>query len=221
MSVSSEWLGRRRARPTGVVIAGLLVSTGAYADSFLSDPLDTRSVLLTHARGLSDPGDPNCVLPALALTLVQAVDLALCRNPATRSAWAAARLQAAELGIAEATRFPTLSATGSENWVSGPRLATTDGGVSLVNGEQRTADAALNLSLTLFDFGGRRARISSARHLLDAAAATASSASARSKAGRWRARSWRCRSAGWRAPNPCREPRRCPDSAESGRRWPA
>ncbi len=169
--------GAARAWRICAALGGGLLAAGAAAQSLVSDPLDTRAVLGSHARGVPDPGDHSCALPATALTLADAVDLALCRNPATRNVWAAARQQAAVLGIVEATRLPTLTATGGENWVNGPRLATTRDGVSLVDGGQRTADAALNLSLTLFDFGGRHARVASARHLLDAAAATANSVS--------------------------------------------
>ena len=167
----------REQRPpwrAAVLAASLLAGGSAAAGTLLSDPLDTRAALSRGSYGFADPGARDCALPGGPLTLGEAVDLALCRNPATRGAWAAARQQAAALGIAEASRLPSVTATGSENWIRGPRLAST--GV-LLEPEQRTADAALELSLTLFDFGGRRARVASARALLDAASASASSVS--------------------------------------------
>ena len=121
MGVSSDRPGQRRARPIGAVLVAMQVSTGAYAGSILSDPLSTRSVLSGHALGPADPDEPNCALPEPGVTLSQAVELALCRNPATRSASAAANQQATQLSIAEATRFPTLSAAGSENWLNESR----------------------------------------------------------------------------------------------------
>jgi outer membrane protein TolC len=173
MNHVSPGRGHRRAASVAVGFAVGLVAATAGAASLISDPLGTRSVLESNAHGFADPGDPACALPAGPLALGQAIGLALCRNPATKGAWAAARLQAAELGIAEAARFPTIDATGSDSWIKGPRLSST--GTALVDGSQRTEDAALNLSYTLFDFGARHARIASARHLLDAAAATANS----------------------------------------------
>src|ERR1019366_6857204 len=48
---------------------------------------------------------------------------------------------------------------------------------AIVSTPQNSRDAAINLSWVLYDFGARDGRISSARHLLDAAAATANSVS--------------------------------------------
>jgi TolC family type I secretion outer membrane protein len=102
------------------------------------------------------------------------IDLALCRNPATRSAWAAAHEQAAALGSAESAWLPDISATGSATRTFGTHQ--DDNGV-IDSADQNTKDAAINLSWTLFDFGSRGGRIRSARYLLDAAAATVSSVS--------------------------------------------
>jgi outer membrane protein len=165
-----------RRRVAVATVAGIVLAAAARAASPVADPLNTQSVLRGSAGDVAQDAT-LCALPSGVLALGKAVELALCRNPATRAAWAAAREQAAALGIAEAAWLPNLSATGSENWIAGPRLVTEPGGAELVRASQRTADAALNVSYTLFDFGARRARVSSARHLLDAAAATASSAS--------------------------------------------
>ena len=163
-----------RAWCAAAALTSLLLAGPLAAATLFSDPLDTRAALSSGTHGFSDPGERDCALPGGTLSLGQAVDLALCRNPATRGAWAAARQQAAALGIAESSRLPSLIATGSENWIRGPRLTSTG---ERVDAPQRSADAALELSLTLFDFGGRRARVASARALLDAASASASSVS--------------------------------------------
>ena len=60
-----------------------------------------------------------CSLPPTALTVAQAVDLALCRNPATRSAWAFARAQAASLGEAESAWLPQVNVSAADNHTQG------------------------------------------------------------------------------------------------------
>ncbi|SRR5579871_342004 len=168
----------RRAR-SGIasLLLGACLASAAAAADLLGDPLGTQQRLDSGSAGLPDPGERRCDLAATALALGEAVQLALCRNPATHAAWAAAHQQAAALGIAEATYLPSIGATGSENWASGPRYVGGATGFTLDAERVRTEDAALNLSLTLFDFGARHARVSSARHLLDAAASTANSVS--------------------------------------------
>ena len=153
-----------------VAAALLCVSTTAAAGPF-SDPFGTGGAIAPRAPGLEDPTGRECALPAGPLTLSTAIDLALCRNPGTRASWAAARQQAAALGIAESAWLPSVTASGAENWSDNPR--TIGAGSTM----QRTADAALSLSWTLFDFGGRESRIAGSRHLLEAAASNAGSAS--------------------------------------------
>ena len=159
----------------GLLAAGLVAAAPAVP---AIDPFGTETGL-HRAGGAAVPPGRDCALPAGPLELATAVDLALCRNPATRAAWAAARQQAAALGVAESQWLPSLTGTASET--------RTDGSVRLLSGtttpgasaqvSQRTTDAALNLSWLLYDFGGRGARIGSARRLLDVAAASADSAS--------------------------------------------
>jgi TolC family type I secretion outer membrane protein len=139
--------------------AGLIVIMAAIAGSIAA----------------ADPTDPigrDCSLPPGALSFPTAVDYALCRNPTTRGAWAAAREQAAALGVAKSAWYPSLSATGSETRISGQHVDTTG---TNVDSWSRTGDATINLNWTLYDFGGRTGRIASARSLFDAAGATANS----------------------------------------------
>jgi TolC family type I secretion outer membrane protein len=120
----------------------------------------------------TDPIGRNCTLPPGPLSFPTAVDYALCRNPTTRSAWAAAREQAAALGVAKSTLYPSLSATGAATRSNGQQFDVTG---NPINGWQNTADATIDLNWLLYDFGGRSNRIASARHLFDAAGATAHS----------------------------------------------
>jgi outer membrane protein len=159
-------------------MASLFLSLPAGADPksdlFQPDVFRTGAALRQRTPGLADPLGRDCAPPEGAMTLSTAVDLALCRNPTTRSAWANARQQAAALGGAQSAWLPSISATGEESRDFGAHADATG---LITSSPQNTRDAALNLSWTLYDFGARDGRITSARHLLDAAAATASSIS--------------------------------------------
>jgi TolC family type I secretion outer membrane protein len=156
-------------------MAGAIIPLCAAADPLSGvlepDVFRTESALHQRAPGLADPLGRDCALPTAPLTLPAAVELALCRNPTTRAAWAAAHQQAAALGSAQSAWLPSLSATGEEERAYGEHVDSTG---FIVDTPQNTRDAALNLSWTLYDFGARDGRITSARHLLDAAAATVS-----------------------------------------------
>lgn len=145
-----------------------------YSDTFQPDVFGTRGALAKRTEGLRDPAGRFCALPAQPLTLAAAIDLALCRNPTTRVAWAAAREQAAGLGRAEAGWLPTISSSGSLERTYGPHQ-DANGEVTTI--DQTTKDAALNLTWTLYDFGARRARVEATHRLLDAAAFAVRSAS--------------------------------------------
>jgi outer membrane protein TolC len=156
------------------MLAAAVLSFPAFADPqsdlFQPDVLRTGAALQHRTAGLTDPLGRDCALPAGALSIAAAVDLALCRNPSTRSAWASAREQAAALGQAESAWLPTVGATASETRDYGEHVDATG---NLDSSPQNVRDAALNLSWTLYDFGGRGGRIRSANRLLDAAAKTA------------------------------------------------
>lgn len=154
----------------GALAGAAIVLPAAAGEPF--DPFQTDAALHQRTPGLNDPIGRDCAPPIGALTFAAAVDLALCRNPSTRAAWAAAREQAAALGIAESAYMPQVGATGAGLRQFGDHA---DANGNIVSSDQNTTDAALNLSWTLYDFGARSGRIKSARRLLDAAAANASS----------------------------------------------
>jgi len=158
----------------GAVLAQSVIAD-PKSDLFDPDVFRTRAALEHRTGGLTDPTQRGCELPAGALSLSMAVDLALCRNPTTRSAWAAAQLEAAALGAAESTYLPVVSATGSRSRAYGGAHADVTGAVQ--SNAQDSRDAALNLSWLLYDFGGREARVTSARDSLTASAATVNSVS--------------------------------------------
>jgi TolC family type I secretion outer membrane protein len=162
---ANEWL-------TAVVICAAGCPCALAAEP--SDPFSTRAEIQRDLPGMTDPTGYSCAIPGEALTIARAVDLALCRNPSTRAAWAAAHEQAAALGQTESAWLPQLGITGSGSHVFGNHLDTAGG---LTSSAQNEGDAALSLSWTLYDFGARTGRISNARHLLDAAAYTINSVS--------------------------------------------
>ena len=163
---------------TVAVVSFAYVSLPASADPrsdfFQPDFFGTAGALQKRTLGMTNPFGRSCALPAGALTLSAAIDLALCKNPATRSAWAAAHQQAAVLGAAESAWLPDISATGSADRTFGTHL---DNSGVITSADQTIKDAAVNLAWTLYDFGTRGGKIKSARYLLDAAAATANSVS--------------------------------------------
>jgi TolC family type I secretion outer membrane protein len=145
----------------------LLLPFGAGAGSGYGSGHDSdsgRDPFATEA-GIAAPA--TCAQPAAGapLGLAEAIDLALCNNPQTREAWAAARAQAGAVGVARAAFLPNLNAT------LGSNRTHTDA-------ENRAAtratvhNAGLSVSWLLYDFGAREASLESARQLLAAAIAT-------------------------------------------------
>jgi outer membrane protein len=147
-------------------------SADPKSDTFQPDAFRTRPALRHRTVGLTDPMALDCPMPPGEITLTMAVEIALCRNPTMRSAWASAHLQAAALGTAESAWLPTITGTDSETRAWGPHV---DVNGDTVDTPQNTNDAAVSLSWTLYDFGARTGRISSARDLLDASAFTVNS----------------------------------------------
>lgn len=151
----------------------LAMSSASWeASAAEGDPFRTDAALTHRTGDLRDPLGHDCAVPGGRLSFAAAVDLALCRNPQTRSAWAAAHQQAAALGSAESAWLPTVTASGGVAREFGEHVDVTG---ATEAGPQNSADATVNLSWTLYDFGARTGRIKSARALLDAAAATVSS----------------------------------------------
>src|ERR1035441_7945300 len=143
------------------IFLSLPVGADPNSDLFQPDVFRTGAALRQRTPGLADPLGRDCGPPEGAMTLSTAIDLALCRNPTTRSAWAAARQQAAALGGAQSSWLPSVSATGEESRDFGAHADATG---LITSSPQNTRDAALNLSWTLYDFGARDGRITSARH---------------------------------------------------------
>ena len=151
---------------TLLVVSGCVCATRAVQAAGLNDPFDSNAL---YAAG---PGDSiggrlkapcRATEPSAPLTLIEVIDHALCNNPQTRLAWANARAQAAQVGIAESAYLPTLSAT------AGRSRNTSDSGTSITYSQ---TSVALSASYLLYDFGGRAATLDNARQLMAALGAT-------------------------------------------------
>ena len=130
----------------------------------------------SHAdpRGLIPPDRVQlagaCAPGTMALTLSEAVSVALCRNPRTAAAWAAAQAAAAQRGIARGALLPQLDAQ------VGPTLNRSESfrGTGFVDGNGQfigagaavvsnvTTSARLGLSWLILDGGARSGRIAAA-----------------------------------------------------------
>jgi outer membrane protein TolC len=144
----------------------LLLTAAALpsAAAGLNDPFSTGAITpprpSPQSAGRNDAAPCLRELPGAALTAVDAVDLTLCNNPQTREVWAAARVQAAQVGVAQAAWLPNLDGD------LAARRLDDDGR------RYNASSAALTLSWLVFDSGARSANGESARQLLAAAAAT-------------------------------------------------
>lgn len=147
-------------RPLTLFLFGLAVSVEAVA----LDPFDTARITPPRPtpQAAGRAADVPCAreVPAAPLTAIDAVDLTLCNNPQTREIWAAARVQAAQVGVAQAAWLPGLDGrVGASRYQNDGRY-------------YNASSAALTLSWLVFDSGARSANGESARQLLAAAAAT-------------------------------------------------
>lgn len=137
------------------------------------DPLKTEALTppaippgyLSEQR--SDPCSPIDYNATLGLADV--ADAALCNNPQTREAWASARVQAAQLGVAKSAYLPSItdSVSTSLNIAHPESEARSNPTTNLGN--------SIVASYLLYDFGNRDANLENARQLLQAASATQNS----------------------------------------------
>lgn len=144
------------------LLAAVVLPLNAMAmDPFSTDDLLERSPL-DKTINIDHCAREKILSP---LVLADIVDLALCNNPHTRSLWASARAQAAQVGTGTAAYLPTLSATGAVS-----NNQTQISGQPVVSSLSQTANVTANY--LLYDFGGRSATLENAKQLLIAVNAT-------------------------------------------------
>lgn len=96
---------------------------------------------------------------AAPVTLAQFIDRALSANPDTRAAWQRTRSQTERVGIAKSAYYPSLDASAS--------LSERLGDAAVAGAGQQTR-AGLDSQWLLWDFGGRRANLTSTQQTLAA-----------------------------------------------------
>lgn len=137
------------------------------------DPFDTESLAppAIPPAYLDETHAYECTVPDFnsQLTLADVANSALCNNPQTREAWASARQQAAQLGVARSAYLPSIS-----NSLSG-NLNAASPESSLRDNPYTNLNNSLVASYLLYDFGNRDATLENARQLLLAASASQSS----------------------------------------------
>ena len=168
MSVDDS-LRPRHAVTALILMVSLLAAPAGAAPPARFDPLLARPPELDKGKIL--PGDDRptgCATspftPDKVLTLVDAVDLALCHQPQVQASWAAIKLQSSQLGEARAAYLPTLGAGVGQYRES----ATSDQGSS----KRSIGTLYATLTWRLLDFGGRSANQRAADVLLQAASAS-------------------------------------------------
>lgn len=162
------------ARATVLCLLPLLAVSGVQASPF--DPFFTEDRLPPSVQQFigDDDGPVICDFADLAgpLQLHQAIERALCQSPQTRAAWAQARIQAAQLGVARSAYLPSISASfgylaqRTDNRYEAPYEALD------ASTQPRTRMGNLKLSWTIADTGLRKANVDQAKALLDAANAS-------------------------------------------------
>jgi outer membrane protein len=154
----------------------------ANSDSRFADPFTTHKQVSKSPGQKQQAVDDPCRLNTdsqQAWTLVDVINQALCFNPQTRLAWANARFQAGQVGIAKSAYLPTVTLTTSlssgANSSSGSNLQSTSttsitSNTSTSNSDQviNRFTPALSLSYLLYNFGGREALLETAQKTLEA-----------------------------------------------------
>src|SRR6266496_110490 len=142
----------------------------AYAVSQVAPPSPDRPWHSAAEAGLQGEGKV-LRLPEFPLdsstnySLGDLIDLAETHNPETRFAWERARAQAATLGLARSELYPTLAATALSQFSRGNAFF----GANFYRQTIEELEGRLELSYTVFDFGARWGRISTANAELLAA----------------------------------------------------
>ena len=165
-----------RYRRAGLAIILFVLLGNASAGGI--DPFLTHSKIASSVTGSmldEDDASAPCVFASLAqpLELPEAVERALCNNPQTRAAWAGAKMQTAQLGVARSAYMPAIGATLA---YSKQKNITRygDSRYAPLNSEAKPTltSGSLKMSQVLTDFGLRSANLDQAMALLDAANAS-------------------------------------------------
>jgi len=150
------------------LVSGPVAIAADAFDPFSVHALTSQSPAGSYAR---DGAMSSCAQGGdmrASLSLWDVADRALCNNPQTRTAWANAKVSAAQVGVARSAYLPTLNASAgaSRNRAdSGTRVgADLLSGTTLYNAESGN----LTAGYLLYDFGARDATLDNALQTLAA-----------------------------------------------------
>ena len=164
-------------KPMRFIVLAVLMGLGSGPVAIAADASDPFSVHALTSRSQAGSYAPDKAMSPCAqdgqaqtpLSLWDVVDRALCNNPQTRTAWANAKVSAAQVGVARSAYLPTLSASGSASRNradGGTRVGDVLlGGTTLYNAES----GSLAAGYLLYDFGARDANLDNALQTLAAA----------------------------------------------------
>lgn len=144
-------------------------------DGILEDPF------ATHGQTSQSPGKKRLVSEdpchstadtGHAWTLVEILNQALCHNPQTRQAWANARFQAGQVGIAKSAYLPTitLNTSISHGLNSGSGNLQVNS-ISSAGGSRQALNRftpVVNLNYLIYNFGAREGKLENALKTLEA-----------------------------------------------------
>ncbi|MEY3885552.1 MAG: hypothetical protein RIS87_1327 [Pseudomonadota bacterium] len=133
------------------------------------DPLKTKAFTPPPIpEGYLERGVCDTMTDEKKLSLADVAETALCNNPQTQEAYASARVQAAQVGIAQSAYLPTVIDNIASNLnITFPQQTTRSNPYSNLSNN-------IVASYLLYDFGNRDAALENARQLLQAASATQS-----------------------------------------------
>jgi TolC family type I secretion outer membrane protein len=156
-----------RIKPLIILTLFVFISNNVVAGTDWRDPFSTESLAAPTPLGsLKSAASEPCTDTGMStpLALGDVVDRVLCHNPQSSQAWANARYQAAQIGVAQAPFLPSVSVNGAvaRNVINGTGIDTSYNSLS----------AGVSMSYLLYDFGGRDAALDNARQLFAAATAT-------------------------------------------------
>ena len=164
-SIEKFFACKKRWPPWRLACCLLLSSTQAAAVNW-NDPFETAKLPATAPYGsVRMPSSEPCAesVTQTPLSIVAVVDRVLCHNPKSREAWANARFQAAQVGVAQAPFLPGVTVNGVAARNRSDATGTSD--------TYNSVTATARLSYLLYDFGGRDAGLENARQLFLSASA--------------------------------------------------
>ena len=161
-----------------LLVSGILLcpfQTALSQDGWFDDPFSShQQVSPSPGKKQSAQEDPCSRKkdPRSAWTMLDVVDQALCHNPQTRQAWANARFQAGQVGIAQAAYLPTVtlntSVSRSMNSSSSNLQVSSIGSSGGSSQPINRVTPVISLNYLLYNFGAREAQLENAEKTLEA-----------------------------------------------------